>query len=182
MLKFSNKITSTTYTCCSNFIPSFPTSWQLPNLENVGCESLALLTAISSTSLPKTSMGSKSITSNSVSSHAFATTVKENKLNTSVQLLSQWVCISSVQLTRICTVDGRKNGLEEALSKRRKVSHFVNILFLREHSQITKHLHDVFSLSQVEQKPFFFIATTTIPVALNEFKVRLLEGSDGTCR
>ncbi len=89
---------------------------------------------------------------------------------------------SSVKLTRIFTVDGRKNGLQEVLSKRRKVSHFVHILFLREHSQIPKHQHDVFSLSQVEQKPFFFIATTTIRVALNGFKVLSLEGSGRTCR
>lgn len=107
---------------------------QLPSLENVGCESAALLTAISSTSLPKTSMGSNSITSDNVSSHAFTTTTrKQVNKNTSVEV--HWrVGVAESKITRIFTVDGQKDRVQEVLSKGGKVSHSVYILFFRGHS------------------------------------------------
>ena len=64
-----------TYALWSSLRPSFPTSWQLPKREKVGCPSPALETAMVSTSFPRTSTGSKSMTSKRVSSQAFATTV-----------------------------------------------------------------------------------------------------------
>lgn len=79
----------TSYISLFSFRPNFPTSWQEPNLENVGWAVFALLTAIVSTSLLSTSSGSKSMTSRRVSSHALATT-KENNYD------KAWILLTSM--------------------------------------------------------------------------------------
>ena len=158
-----------TYTCCSSFIPSFPTSWQLPSLENVGWESPALLSAISSTSLPNTSMGSKSITSNNVSSHAFATTRTNKQTSVMIRWSRVVVVSTSVKSSQQQEYDydspGSLLSMDERIDCKKLWVKGVNWVilrvssFLHEHSRFpVNNRHDVFwkTFRKLTEQIFFF--------------------------